>query len=147
LGILQTGVVESCTAGNKKEFTLMKINRHCDLGKVLFRLNSLYLGRAIAFCFPKVLRLLVMMVVVSVALVPLSATAKTCEQWVAKIASVEGRVEAKRAGDATWQQVKPGETFCPGDMIRVGEESRAQKSKKRNPALPVCSRVQPSLIF
>ena len=61
--------------------------------------------------------------------------AQTCEQWVAKAVSVEGRVEAKREGETQWQQVQLDETFCGGDQIRVLEESRADLSFANQPLL------------
>ncbi|PLX52544.1 MAG: TonB-dependent receptor, partial [Desulfobulbaceae bacterium] len=66
---------------------------------------------------------------------PLSVSAKTCEQWVAKAVSVEGKVEAKRDGETQWQQVQPDETFCAGDQIRVLDESRADLSFANQPLL------------
>lgn len=49
----------------------------------------------------------------------------SCEKWVAKIASVQGQVEAKRAATSNWQAVKLDDTYCPGDQIRVNANSRA----------------------
>ncbi|MGB6972489.1 MAG: tetratricopeptide repeat protein, partial [Desulfobulbales bacterium] len=65
----------------------------------------------------------------------MSVSAKTCEQWVAKAVSVEGKVEAKRDGETQWQQVQPDETFCAGDQIRVLDESRADLSFANQPLL------------
>ena len=48
-----------------------------------------------------------------------------CDPWVAKIASVQGSVEAKRTGQSDWTPVKLQEPFCPGDQIRVGDKARA----------------------
>ena len=53
------------------------------------------------------------------------ADAKSCEQWVAKAASVQGYVESLRIGESQWRPVKLGDTFCPGDKIRLLENSRA----------------------
>ncbi len=83
----------------------------------------------------KFLYLLLLLIVLSIILVPLSVSAKTCEQWVAKIVSVEGRVEAKRDGETQWQQVKLDETFCAGDQIRVLDKSRADLSFANQPLL------------
>jgi tetratricopeptide (TPR) repeat protein len=52
-------------------------------------------------------------------------TAGPCEPKVARIVSVQGTVEARRAGAAEWQAVVRNDTFCPGDAIRVQEKSRA----------------------
>ena len=67
----------------------------------------------------KFLFLLSLIIFLSMILAPLSVSAKTCEQWVAKAVSVEGKVEAKRDGETQWQQVQPDETFCAGDQIRT----------------------------
>jgi len=69
------------------------------------------------------------------AVAPGNISAKTCEQWVAKVVSVEGRVEVKREGETQWQQVQLDETFCAGDQIRVLEESRADLSFANQPLL------------
>jgi tetratricopeptide (TPR) repeat protein len=39
--------------------------------------------------------------------------------------SVQGTVEARKAGDTRWLPVNLNDTFCPGDIIRVGSRSRA----------------------
>ncbi|MEN8233182.1 MAG: hypothetical protein ABFR35_10985, partial [Thermodesulfobacteriota bacterium] len=103
----------------------MKMNRQCNLEKPLCWLSSFGSKRVLQGNFPKILRLLLILLVASITLAPLSASATTCEQWVAKAVSVEGKVEAKRAGETVWQQVQPDDTFCAGDMVRVLEESRA----------------------
>ena len=51
--------------------------------------------------------------------------AGTCEEWVAKVVSVQGTVQARRAGETEWAPVRLDDTYCPGDMIRVQERSRA----------------------
>lgn len=48
-----------------------------------------------------------------------------CEPWVARIVSVEGRVEAKRAGQVLWKPVAFKDTFCAEDTIRVEAYGRA----------------------
>jgi ferric-dicitrate binding protein FerR (iron transport regulator) len=58
-------------------------------------------------------------------LLPVEAADKTCDPWVAKAVSVQGIVEARKAGQSQWVQVKLNDTFCGGDMIRVQENSRA----------------------
>jgi tetratricopeptide (TPR) repeat protein len=52
------------------------------------------------------------------------AGASDCDPWVAQIVSIEGLVETRAMPDETWRVVRPGETFCFGDQIRVGENSR-----------------------
>jgi tetratricopeptide (TPR) repeat protein/opacity protein-like surface antigen len=83
----------------------------------------------------KFLYLWLLFIFLSITLAPLCVSAKTCEQWVAKAVSIEGRVEAKREGETQWQQVQPDETFCAGDQIRVLEESRADLSFANQPLL------------
>ena len=56
---------------------------------------------------------------------PVEAAAKTCDPWVAKAVSVQGIVEARKAGQKPWVPVKLNDTFCTADMIRVQENSRA----------------------
>ena len=51
--------------------------------------------------------------------------AATCEMWVAKIVSVQGTLEVRRVGATQWQSVRLHDTFCPGDTMRVQEQSRA----------------------
>ena len=57
--------------------------------------------------------------------VPAFSLADDCEQWVAKVVSVQGSVQARRVGETQWVPVKLNDTYCPGDMIRVQERSRA----------------------
>src|SRR5210317_1063620 len=83
----------------------------------------------------KFLYLLPVAIVLVITRVPLNASAETCEHWVAKAVSVEGRVEVKREGETQWQQVQLDETFCAGDQIRVLEESRADLSFANQPLL------------
>lgn len=48
-----------------------------------------------------------------------------CKEWVAKAVSVQGIVQGRKPEQTTWVNVHLNDTFCPGDMIRVGERSRA----------------------
>jgi tetratricopeptide (TPR) repeat protein len=57
-------------------------------------------------------------------LFPAIGGAETCEQWVAQVVSVQGSVQARRVGETEWTPVKLNDTYCPGDMIRVGERGR-----------------------
>ncbi len=43
----------------------------------------------------------------------------------AKIAAVQGKVEAKRTNEDKWHAAKRNAIYCPGDQIRVGKDSRA----------------------
>jgi Tfp pilus assembly protein PilF/opacity protein-like surface antigen len=54
-----------------------------------------------------------------------NAFAQDCQPWIAKAVSVEGSVQAKRANETGWRPVKMWDEFCPGDMVRLLEESRA----------------------
>ena len=49
----------------------------------------------------------------------------TCEQWVARVVSVQGVVEARPAEGKQWQTVTQGQTYCSDQMIHVRENSRA----------------------
>jgi len=60
-----------------------------------------------------------------ILLTSLAANAQTCTYWVGKAVSVQGNVETMRAGETVWRPVKFKDTFCPGDMLRVLERSRA----------------------
>ena len=53
------------------------------------------------------------------------AFAQPCGQWVAKVVSVQGAVQALRIGEKQWRPVRLNDTFCPGDMIRIMKLSRA----------------------
>ncbi len=44
---------------------------------------------------------------------------------MAKVVSVQGSVQARRVGETEWVTVKLNDTYCPGDMIRVQDRSRA----------------------
>ena len=58
-------------------------------------------------------------------LLPVPAASGDCDPSVATAVSVQGTVEAKPAGGSQWQPVKLNDTFCPGDEIRVLDNSRA----------------------
>jgi len=48
-----------------------------------------------------------------------------CDNWVARLVSAQGRVEQQRAGNADWSPSRRDTTFCPGDALRTGADSRA----------------------
>ncbi len=54
-----------------------------------------------------------------------AALAQPCERWMGKMVSVQGTVDARKAGDTQWLPANIEDTFCPGDTIRVGSKSRA----------------------
>ena len=58
-------------------------------------------------------------------LFPDHSTAEECKEWVAKVVSVQGNVQVRRAGDTEWKTITLNNPCCPGDMIRVLERSRA----------------------
>ena len=51
--------------------------------------------------------------------------AELCAEWAGKLVSVQGTVEARKAGDTLWLKVKLNDTYHPGDRVRVQENSRA----------------------
>jgi len=53
------------------------------------------------------------------------AYADSCTDWVAKLDSFQGKVQAKRISSVEWKQVSKSDSFCAGDMLRVMEKSRA----------------------
>ena len=55
----------------------------------------------------------------------LPAAAADCPDWVARTVSIQGRVEARRAGEPQWLPVQTGAAHCPGDAVRLGRLSRA----------------------
>ncbi|VAX34490.1 FIG00860065: hypothetical protein [hydrothermal vent metagenome] len=54
-----------------------------------------------------------------------SMAAEECEVLVAKAVSVQGIAEVRRAGEFAWSPIRLNDTFCPGDMLRLKENSRA----------------------
>jgi Tfp pilus assembly protein PilF len=84
---------------------------------------------------PRRLHFVACVIFLTAWLYPCAVFADTCEQWVAKAASVEGNVEVQRTGETQWQTVKLDDTFCPGDTIRVDDQSRAALSLSNQPLL------------
>ena len=56
---------------------------------------------------------------------PVAAAAAVCEDWLATVLSVQGRIEVRRAGDVQWLETKAGERFCSGDAIQIHDRSRS----------------------
>jgi len=77
----------------------------------------------------------VVVVIAAVSFFSDIALAETCDQWVAKLVSAQGSVEAKRAGEKQWVPTKLNDTYCQGDMIRVLERSRAAIMLTTQPTL------------
>ena len=48
-----------------------------------------------------------------------------CEALGARVVSVQGNVQFQRAGTTEWVPAKFNDAYCPGDMLRVGGQSRA----------------------
>src|SRR5713226_7578897 len=61
--------------------------------------------------------------------------ATTCDPWVAKVVSVQGNVEVRRAGQTQWQLARLNDTYCAGDRIQVGEKSRADIALINQPVI------------
>jgi len=57
-------------------------------------------------------------------LFPSAVAAEVCEAWVAKAESVQGSVQARRAGETQWTLVQRHDTFCHNTIIRVQKRSR-----------------------
>jgi tetratricopeptide (TPR) repeat protein/opacity protein-like surface antigen len=73
--------------------------------------------------------------ILTVLLSPATSFAATCEQSVAKAMAVEGKVDVRHPDETQWQPVKLHDTFCPGDVIRVQERSRADIALSNQPML------------
>ncbi|MDP2157834.1 MAG: FecR domain-containing protein, partial [Nitrospirota bacterium] len=59
------------------------------------------------------------------SILPGMAYADSCTDWVAKLDSFQGKVQAKLTSSVEWKQVSQKDAFCAGDMLRVMEKSRA----------------------
>ncbi|MBW2248763.1 MAG: hypothetical protein JRF62_16605, partial [Deltaproteobacteria bacterium] len=66
---------------------------------------------------------------------PYASPAETCDQWVAKVVSVQGSVEVRKVDETRWEAVKLNDTYCPGDVIRVNDNSRADLSLINQPVI------------
>lgn len=53
------------------------------------------------------------------------SAAQTPPKAIARAVSVQGTVEARRAGQTAWQPVRLNDMYAAGDTVRVGERSRA----------------------
>jgi len=119
----------------KGEMEMLKTRKARHAKKLLSFSGSLLAAMFIKRIVTSHLILLLFLCISFFTLAPSQAHAGTCEQWVAKIVSAEGTVEARRAGETQWQQVRLDETFCAGDMIRVQDESRADLAFANQPLL------------
>lgn len=73
--------------------------------------------------------------ILMVLLSPATSRAAICEPSIAKATAVEGKVDVRHPTETHWQPVKLHDTFCPGDMIRVQERSRADIAVSNQPML------------
>jgi tetratricopeptide (TPR) repeat protein len=69
--------------------------------------------------------LLAMLLLLELARSPLSYAATQCDPWVAKMVSVQGTVEVRRAGQTQLMPARLNDLYCGGDQVQVGERSRA----------------------
>src|SRR5918996_1327343 len=66
---------------------------------------------------------------------PPAPAAAPCDPPVARMVSVQGNVEVRRAGQTQSQPARLNEAYCPGDRIQVGERSRADVALVNQPVL------------
>jgi len=55
---------------------------------------------------------------------PASLAAERCEAVVARSISVQGSFEVRRAGQGNWQTTRLHDSYCTGDAVRTGKDSR-----------------------
>ena len=63
--------------------------------------------------------------------------ASSCTEWVAKVVSVQGKVETQRSGIVNWKAIQQGDVFCQGDKIRSEKNSRATLQLSNNSLISV----------
>ena len=51
--------------------------------------------------------------------------AADCQNWIARVISIQGQVDVRRQGQSGWMQVVLNKQYCVGDVIRVQAGSRA----------------------
>ena len=81
------------------------------------------------------LRLIACAAVMMNLLSPTASFAASCEPPIAKAMAVEGKVDVRTTDSTQWRPVKLNDTFCPGDVIRVQERSRADIALSNQPML------------
>jgi tetratricopeptide (TPR) repeat protein len=64
-----------------------------------------------------------------------SLAAISCDPWVARMVSVQGNVEVRRANQTQWQPARLNDTYCSGDRIQIGERSRADVALVNQPII------------
>jgi tetratricopeptide (TPR) repeat protein len=78
---------------------------------------------------------LAMAVLLDVTSPPFSTAAAPCDPWVAKMVSVQGIVEVRRAGQTQWVPARLNDLYCGGDQVQVGERSRADLALINQPVV------------
>ena len=63
------------------------------------------------------------------------AAPKECADWIAKVVSSEGSVEARLPPETTWQTITLNQTLCPGSIMRTQTHSRAALLLRNNTVL------------
>ena len=77
-----------------------------------------------------------LLIIFQITPVYLEATS-SCTEWVAKVVSVQGKVETQRFGIVNWKAIKQGDVFCQGDKIRSEKNSRATLQLSNNSLISV----------
>src|SRR5262245_22058665 len=80
-------------------------------------------------------RLIICAAVMINVLSPSLSSAASCDPPIAKAMAVEGKVDVRTTDSTQWRPVKLNDTFCPGDVIRVQERSRADIALSNQPML------------
>jgi len=74
-------------------------------------------------CYPTIL--LSILLVVSVITCSASEAGDGCSERIARIVSIQGTVDVRKDGSMEWREGRLDDLLCAGDIIRVGERSRA----------------------
>ncbi|MBE0586178.1 MAG: FecR domain-containing protein, partial [Desulfofustis sp.] len=68
----------------------------------------------------------VIVAIVFVHLLFLATTAKArCTDPIGRLAAIQGQAEVRRSGETAWETASREDTFCPGDLLRLGPGGRA----------------------
>jgi tetratricopeptide (TPR) repeat protein len=65
------------------------------------------------------------LVFVATTMVTTVEAAEACRDEVARLVSLQGHVEIRKAGHTHWQPVDLNDLICAGDFLRIGANSRA----------------------
>lgn len=55
-----------------------------------------------------------------------------CEPWIAKLQSVQGKVELQQHGVVNWETIHTGDLLCPGDKVRTATFARSTLQFRNN---------------